>query len=245
MITWQRRRRIAGRLGLCGGILGILAGLTQTTLGSRIPGWTGHKDSPVALGLLTIGLSVIGLLCALLLRRRPELSPARRIAAGVGFFVPGGLCFSTAGTLWYLPGVLLLGASGYTMLAGDPVRTRQIVMRTWLHLLISVLGAFEVLMAVSAGPVATIGVGVVGGLALMSAPWIRGLAIPAVLLLIGTIPFAIITWWTVASPLLAALALGIGLVLLRTGHRRERLPRRGLIERLVTDPNQATPVRPL
>ncbi|MET3803017.1 MFS family permease [Nakamurella sp. UYEF19] len=234
MMTWRGRQRIAGWLGLCGGILGILAGLAQTTLGSRIPEWTGHKASLVALGLLTVGLSVIGVLCALLLLRHPELTPQRRIAVAVGLFVAGGLCFSTAGILWYLPGVLLLGASGYAVLAGDPLRTRQIVMHTWLHLLISVLGAFEVLMAVSAGPVAAIVVGVVGGLALMTAPWIQGLAVPGVLQLIGTVPFAILTWWTVASPLLAVLALGMGVVLLRTGRRRERLPRRGLIERLVT-----------
>ncbi len=216
MTSWRLRQRTAGWLGLGGGILGMLAGLAQTTIGTRIPEWTGHKASPVALGLLTMGLSAISVLCASLLQRNADITPERRIAAAVGLFVPAGLCFSTVGISWYLPGVLLLAASAYAILAGDPVYTRLVVLRIWLHLLISLLGTFEVLMAVSAGPAVTIGVGVIGGLALIAAPWIKRLAVSIVLLLIGTVPFAIITWWTVVGPLLAVFALLMGLVLLRS-----------------------------
>lgn len=90
----------------------------------------------------------------------------------------------------------------------------------WLRTLISVLGAFELLMAVSAGPPVTIAVGVAGGLVLMAAPWMPAPGVPAlrlraVLLVVGTLPFAILTWWSLASPLLAVLAFIIGLAALR------------------------------
>ncbi len=216
---------MAGWSGLGGGMLGLLAGLAQTTAGSRIPDWTGHKAEPAALGLLTIGLSTVAVLCALLLLRTPGITPERRIAAAVGLLAPGGLCFSTVGFLWFTPGVLLLLASVYALLAGDPVDTRLVVTRTRLPLLISLLGTFEVLMAVSAGSTITILAGVVGGLALMTAPWAKGVAVSAVLLLIGTVPFAVLTWWTVVSPLLAVLALAMGLVLLHPGsHTRSIHP---------------------
>lgn len=222
MSTWLQRQRIAGWLGLAGGILGVLAGLIQATVGSGIPDWSGGKANPVALGLLTIGLSVIGVLCALVLQRNPGVAPERRIAAAVGLLVPGALCFTTVGMLWYLPGVLMVTASVYAVLAGDPVRTRHIVTTTWLRVLISILGACEVLMAVSAGPMMTIAVGIIGGLALMTAPWIKGVAVPAVLLLIGTLPFVVIAWWSVAAPLLAVVALGIGLASFRSAHRLDK-----------------------
>ena len=41
---------LAGRLGAIGGMVGITAGLTQATIGGRIPHWTGNKAHPVALG---------------------------------------------------------------------------------------------------------------------------------------------------------------------------------------------------
>lgn len=211
----QLRQGIAGRLGLIGGGLGGLAGIVQLAFGSRIPGLTGAKASPVALGVLTVGLSIVAMLSGVLLRRGPDLAPGRRLVAVAGLFVPGALCFSTVGILWYLPGVLLLAAAVYATFAGDPADTRGILAGTWLHVLISVLGAFEVLMAVSAGPVMTFAVGLIGGVALMTAPWPAFRLIRMVLLLIGTVPFAALTWWSAASPLLAVVALGLGVGTLR------------------------------
>jgi hypothetical protein len=66
------------------------------------------------------------------------------------------------------------------------------------------------LTAAGAGPVATITVGAVGGLALAAARWVPD-ARPALgLLVIGTLPFAALTWWSVVSPVLAVAALAIG-----------------------------------
>ncbi|MET3808315.1 hypothetical protein ABIB25_005344 [Nakamurella sp. UYEF19] len=213
MNRWQQNQHIASVVGLIGGALGVVAGLIQATLGSHIPHWSGHKAAPVALGLLTILLSAISVLSAVALRS--EVTPGRRLAAAAGLLVPGSLCFSTGGALWYLPGLLLFTGGVYAVIAGDAARTRQVVARMWWHLLVSVLGGFELLMAVSAGPTMTIAVGVLGGVALVVAPSLPAWRIRLVLLLIGTVPFAILTWWSVATPVLAVLALAIGLSTLR------------------------------
>ena len=213
MNRWQQNQHIASVVGLIGGALGVVAGLLQATLGSHLPDWSGHKADPVALGLLTILLSAISVLSAAALRR--DVTPGRRLAAAAGLLVPGSLCFSTGGALWYLPGLLLFTGGVYAVIAGDALRTREVVATIWWHLLVSVLGAFELLMAVSAGPTVTIAVGVLGGVALAVAPWLPAWRIRLVLLLIGTLPFAILTWWSVAAPVLAVLALAIGLPTLR------------------------------
>ncbi len=73
-----------------------------------------------------------------------------------------------------------------------------------------------------------------GGLAVAAAPWVsrRTPELAAALLLAGSVPFAAFTWWSIAAPLTAVLALAIGLPTAlrhrqpaRTGaaaHRNER-----------------------
>lgn len=218
MIRWRRNQHIASVAGLIGGVLGVVAGLIQTTVGSHIPNWSGHKAAPVALGLLTILLSAISVLSAVALRR--DMTPGRRMAAAAGLLLPGSMCFSTGGPLWYLPGLLLFTGGVYAVIAGDALRTREVVATMWWHLLVSVLGSLELLMAVSAGPIGTIAVGVLGGVALVVAPWLPVRRVRLVLLLIGTLPFAILTWWSVAAPVVAVLALAIGLSTLRRAASR-------------------------
>lgn len=220
MNSWPRNQHIAAFAGLTGGVLGIAAGLIQATVGEHIPNWSGHKTEPLALGLLTMLLSAISIVSAITLRRNLTLTAEQRLAAAAGLLIPGGLCFSTAGSLWYLPGVLLLTGGLYALVAGDPHRTREVVPARWGHLLVSVLGAFELLIAVSAGPITTIIVGVVGGVALLAAPWLPTWPVRLLLLLIGTLPFAVMAWWSVAAPVIAVLALAIGLSTLRRAVRR-------------------------
>lgn len=213
--TRRLNQRIAAVVGTIGGALGILVGIIQATLGTRIPTWTGNKADPVALGILTVVLSAVSLLSALALRRQPSMTPGGRLAAAAGLLIPGSLCFSTGGALWYLPGALLFTGGVYAVIAGDARRTREAVASTWTHLLVSVLGAFLLLMAVTAGPTVTIAVGVVSGLALMAAPWLPTSQTRWALLLVGTVPFAILTWWSVATPVVAVVAVAIGLVTFR------------------------------
>ncbi len=215
MNKWSRTQRTAAVLGLIGGSLGVIVGLIQAIVGADIPNWTGHKADPIALGLLTVLVSSISVLSAMALRGKPALPPPRRLAAALGLLVPGSLCFSTTGVLWYLPGAILLVAGVYAVAGGQAHRTRQVIATTWLPALVSVLGGFEILMAVSAGPWMTMAAGVVGGVALIAAPWAPAVGLRIGLLLLGVVPFAVLTWWSVASPIVAVLALAVGLTTLR------------------------------
>jgi hypothetical protein len=109
---------------------------------------------------------------------------------------------------------------------GDPVnRTldRVRVPANWLAGLVSVLGGFELLMAISAGSAVWIVVGVIGGIALIAAMWLPTVGLRVAFLLIGALPFAALTWWSLVTPLVAVLALAIGLSTVRQHpleHRR-------------------------
>lgn len=134
--------------------------------------------------------------------------------------------------MWYLPGALLFPAGVYAVAGGQAHRTRHVIATTWLPALVSVLGGFEILMAVSAGPSTTIAVGAVGGVALIAAPWAPTVGLRIGLLLLGVVPFAVLTWWSVASPIVAVLALALGLTALR------RRGSRGAAERTVATPTR-------
>lgn len=96
-----------------------------------------------------------------------------------------------------------------------------LVRREWLKGLVSLLGVFEIMLALSARP-AVAGIGVLSGILVAAAPWVGG-RLPVVglgLLVVGTLPFALVTWWSVIVPVVAVLALAIGVpVLLRHWHR--------------------------
>jgi hypothetical protein len=224
MTARMSRQHTAAGLGAAGATLGVLTGLTQAVAGSRIPDWSGDKGSPVALGLLTVLLSLAALAAALSLRDRAPLRPSQRVLVAVALLVPAGLCFSTVGRLWYVPGVLLLSSLSLTVTAGGASELWPVVRGNWIKGLVTLLGAFEILMAVSAGPIVTIAVGVIGGAVLIVAPWLADRAKPTTALaalLIGTLPFAALTYWSVASPVLALVALALAFPAMRRAHKRE------------------------
>ena len=224
MSTDRRRQDIAAALGTAGGALGLVAGLIQATSGAHIPTWTGAKANPLGLGLLTVLLSLIALASAATLRRRETLTPGRHVSAVIGLLLPAGLCLSTVGRLWYLPGLLLVGAAGFAVTAGEGRELAAVVRVNWLPGLVGALGAFELLMAVSARPMIVLATGVMGGLALVAVPLVAvpglelrfGSRIYVVLLVVGAVPFAMLTWWSVVTPLLAIFALAIGLASIRS-----------------------------
>jgi hypothetical protein len=59
----SRLGSLAYKLGLAGAILGVLGGGIQSVLGDDIPEWTGSKLHPVQLGIITIVLSLVSLIC--------------------------------------------------------------------------------------------------------------------------------------------------------------------------------------
>lgn len=234
----MRLLRLAPALGVAGGALGVLAGIVQATVGSRIPDWSGAKGSPVALGILTVLLSLLATWCAYGLRGTAPIGSARRLALVIGLTIPAGLCFSTVGRLWFLPGPLLLCCAALALAGGSRREFNEAIRSNWLAGLVSLLGAFEILMAVSATPVAA-AVGVLGGVALLVAPWLtsrsRGVAI--VLLVLGAVPFAALTYWAVVPVVLALLVPFIaGPLLLRASPRVAPI---GSVASLPTPPSRA------
>jgi uncharacterized membrane protein YhaH (DUF805 family) len=207
-------QRLVTQLGLVGAGLGVIAGVVQASIGGQIPDWTGNKGSSVALGVLTVLLSLLALGCTLGLARRRAHTTGNRLASVIGVLIPAGLCFSTVGRLWWVPGLLLLGSAGLA-LAAAPGRDYVRVIRVhWPAGLLGVLGAAELLMAVSAPPIAAV-IGVVGGLALIAAPWLilHSRSMSWLLLVIGAVLFTALTYWAVVPDLLAVLALLIGVPL--------------------------------
>jgi len=102
-------------------------------------------------------------------------------------------------------------------------RTASSLGTRWMCVLVSLLGAFEVLMALGAGSALTCTVGVIGGLALAAAPWLaRRMRVVALgLLAVGTVPFAVLTVTSLVAPLLAVVAWILMALVLREITRSE------------------------
>jgi hypothetical protein len=209
------RRRAVARLGLAGATLGAAAGLTQLTVGPRIPEWSGAKQAPVPLGILTVALALVAGWCAVR-QQRPGLDAERRAAYALGLIGPGLLCLTTVGRLWYLPALLLLPAGLLTVEQWRATATA--LAADWPRVLLSTLGGCELLMAAGAAPAAMI-VGAAGGIILVVAAW-RPAATRAVIwwpVVLGTVPFAVLAWTAVVPLLLVVEAVAIAAVL---PHRR-------------------------
>ncbi|MGA1820071.1 MAG: hypothetical protein ACMUHU_03580 [Thermoplasmatota archaeon] len=99
------------KVGAGGGALGVLAGLIQLVFGSDLGILTGNKDNPFALGLVTILLSAFALYCSYRASNETSTDVNKRLAWILGILLPAGICFTTAGLIWMVPGILLLGAS--------------------------------------------------------------------------------------------------------------------------------------
>lgn len=116
------RRRIGLSLGTAGAALGVIAGVVQWTAGSEIPDWTGNKLHPVQLGIVTILLSLLALASVNFAARNPDATPWQNGLAWLGILVPAGICFTTVGRLWFLPGPLLIVAAVFLLRPGPMAR---------------------------------------------------------------------------------------------------------------------------
>lgn len=204
-------------IGTLGGALGTAAGAVQLTWGSTIPAWTGNKADPARLGLVTILLGLIALGAARYSPADPAPVGAALRAATLAF--PALVGFTTVGRMWYLPGALLLVAAALaaTGVHGSGRQVAAALGASWARLLTGTLALLAVALGLTAhGPARVAGAlgGVIAlALAVTSSgrSWIgrRG---PGLAL----VPFACLTWWSVVTPLLALLALAIGV----PGHDR-------------------------
>jgi hypothetical protein len=211
MSAWTvRRHQLAARLGLAGSLIGVTAGLTQASVGDSIPQWTGAKQSPVALGLLTVALSLMAGLAAVR-QHRSDLSAGARAACAFGLVGPGLLCLTTVGRLWFLPAVLLLAAGALTI---DSWRdTAATLAADWWRILFSALGGCQLLMSAGA-PAAPAVVGVLGGASLVAAAWLghRPRWRFWALVILGTLPFAALAWTSIVPLLVTVEAFAIAAV---------------------------------
>jgi hypothetical protein len=206
------RRRLSAGLGVAGAGLGLVAGVVQATVGSRIPEWTGAKAAPVPLGLLTVALSVLAAFAAVG-QLRPGLALRARAGYALGLAVPGLLCLTTVGRLWYLPAVLL-GTAAALCVDRWPATAAALV-RDRYRVLLSALGGCELLMAAGATPWG-MAVGGVGGLALIAAAWaFRTSGGVTAALVVGTLPFALVGWTVVVPILVAVVAVVLAVPILR------------------------------
>ena len=105
------RRRAGLWLGGAGAVLGVAAGVVQWAWGEEIPDWTGNKLHPVQLGIITIALSLLALGAVWHAARHPAAPGWQKGLAWIGILVPAGICFTTVGRLWLLPGPLLVVAA--------------------------------------------------------------------------------------------------------------------------------------
>jgi hypothetical protein len=113
--------------------------------------------------------------------------------------------------------LLLLAAAGITLAACGWHHFRSEVATNWLRGLLGILGALELLMAVSAAPAHVLVAGLVAGGALIAA---AVLAMPGRQMIVSglvaaTLPFAILTWWAIVTPLLTVVAFAVGVAAVR------------------------------
>ncbi len=134
------------------------------------------------------------------------------MAIVLALLVPALVCFTTVGRLWYLPGALLL-AAGALVLAGT--RRRDFVAAVdeqhWRVGLLVVCGAYYVFLGATALGLAGV-LGILGGVSIWTAARIAPHSPRAAyaFLFSGALPFAAATWWSVITPVLAVLAVVIG-----------------------------------
>jgi hypothetical protein len=211
--------RIGGRLAAIGASLGIAAGVVELVLGPHVRSWVGDKQDTTRLGLATIALSAIALFAAVTWLRRRDASPGVRLLIAVALIIPGAICFTTAGRAWYAPGVLLVAAAGLAAadLRDDAGGVAAAIGRGWIGGLMFTLGAFYVFLGATAlGRGGALGI--IGGIVIMALVKTAAripLRVAQIVLVAGALPFAVLTWWSIVTPLLAVLVVAIGLLALR------------------------------
>jgi hypothetical protein len=221
-----RAPRLGAYLATTGASLGIVAGLVELTVGSHIRSWIGDKQDTTRLGLATITLSAIALLAAVTWLQRRERSPGTRLLVVVGLIVPGVICFTTVGRAWYMPGGLLVVSAA---LAGWDLREHgreviETISRSWLAALTVALGAFYVFLGATAlGVAGMLGIG--GGITILTIVALSSripMRVASLVLVAAALPFAVLTWWSIVTPLLAIVVLTTGSFVLRRSARFTR-----------------------
>jgi hypothetical protein len=220
--------RLAANLGRIGGFVGLAAGTVELTVGSSIGPWIGDKNDPTRLGIVTVVLSAVALAAAVSLAGSDRsLRPSHRLWILVAMLVPGLVCFTTVGRLWYVPGVLLVAAGCLAAvgLRGVLRIVAQDIERNGTRILAITLAVLYLGLGLTA--LGTSGIlGVVGALVVINLlllnprlPTLVGIGI----LVAAAVPFAVATWWSAVTPLVATLLVVIGGAAMHS-HQDSNLP---------------------
>lgn len=100
-------KTLSFRLGTWGATLGMLAGIVELIFGIHIRPWIGNKENPFILGWVTLLLSGLAWITIRLSQKHIPSTADGKLATILGVLVPAGICFTTVGMLWYVPGILL------------------------------------------------------------------------------------------------------------------------------------------
>jgi len=95
--------------------------------------------------------------------------------------------------------------------------------RTWPVVLVTIVALLYLWVGVAAHGWDRVW-GLAGGLAILAAVALgrRYFAAAVAVLLLGALPLAVVTWWSVATPVLAVLALALGRSAIRNVHHTSR-----------------------
>lgn len=206
-MTRMQLTAIAARAGA---VLGLAAGGVELIAGPQIRGLVGGKADPTRLGVVTLTLALIALAAALRVSRDNRRSSGATLALAAGLGIPGLIGFTTVGTLWMVPGPLLLAATA-GVLCTSGHSTGQLVLALEDHTAVILAGTMAllyVLLGLTAIHHAG-SAGIVGGvivLILIARPrrWRPATAVAVVGL--AVLPFAVLTWWSLVVP-----AVGVAL----------------------------------
>lgn len=205
--------RAAGYLAMAGATLGIIAGLIDVAVGPSIRDWVGNKLHTTTLGVATVILSAVALVATVRWLRPGGGASDRRLATVLALLIVGCVCFTTIGRLWFLPGALLLIAAALILIASSRhVLADAVDEHRWRVGLTAVLGGYYVFLGADALPRVDGFVGILSGLAIWAALRVaaRSHRLAVGMLVVGALAFAIVTWWSIVTPIIAILVLAIG-----------------------------------
>ena len=195
-------------LGFTAAAFTAIAGLIELGVGSN--SWTGDKNEPTTLGILTLVMAAIMAASGLVARRNPTVGSG--LAAAAGMAIPGLIALTTAGRLAIPGAVVAVAAAGFAVADARSKGSIRLAMSlAWPTALIAVLAVIYLAFGVAAGAIGILGI--VGAAATIAALVVKrrsGIQ-AAALLVVGVVPFAVAVWWSVVIPLTALLILAIEL----------------------------------
>lgn len=200
--------RTVARTGLVAGLLGASAGIAEVSAGTV--SWAGNKNDPTTLGLVTIALGVVIAAASMLAVRSRR--PGGHLGAASTLLACGLIGLTTAGLAWLPAGIAAVAAFILVLRRPRASRAwRTALIANWAPTLVAVLA----LIYLAFGIVARSGVGLVGiagaALACGALAVHRQRAIAGAALVLGAVPFAVATGWTLVIPFTAVLMVSIGL----------------------------------